>query len=1087
MQRIFGFDIGTTSIGFAVIDFGKERKAGKILRLGARIFPEARDPDGTPLNQQRRAKRMMRRQLRRRRERRRSLNELLSSFGLLPPFGGKEWDEIMKLDPYALRTRALGELLETFELGRTLYHLAKRRHFKERDIAETGETEAPEAPVAEEAPSKRRKGISKQKAEKEQEVADEAKAAEARAHFTAEVKASGQTIGAFLSQRKRDAVLRGERESDVKLRGEHATRALVEDEFEKILAAQEAHHPVLKDSALKGALHEAIFAQRPVFWRKKTLGKCRFMPESPLCPRGSWISQERRMLEKVNNLEFLGGNARPLDAEERSALIEALRVKPKLTWAQARKILEPQFEKRGESARALKFNHETDKDQAAGLKGNLVDVELNKAFGAAWANHPRRQELREFLPEALWRADYGEIGDQRVVIRSAQKRAEQRREVAARLAAEFAVNHEIAASLSQLHFPQGWEPYSTEALRIMLPELEEGTRFGALLNGPDWAGWRDEYFPEREQPTGQFLDLLPSPRADRHASTPQEEEAERISRVRNPTVVRVQNELRKVVNNLIREYGKPDLIRIELARDVGKSKREREEMQKGMRDRERLREKARKDLKEKGIADPNDDDVEKWLLWRECGEECPYTGARIAFADLFGGNPAFEVEHIWPRSQSLDNSLRNKTLCEKRANRDKGARIPFQYFRDRPDAWAAAKDRIWKLVAKGGMTKGKAKRFCAESMPDDFAGRQLNDTSYAAREARAFLERLWPDVEIKGSEINVRPVTGKVTAQLRRRWGLNHILADDGEKTREDHRHHAVDALVVACADNGNTQRLSEYFAKEWDARHYGTPRPEAALVPEPWPTIREDAKRAVDQIIVSHRVRKKVSGPLHKETSYGDTGVDVTNSNGTYRLFVSRKPLASLSKSELGDIRDEGARRIVEDWVEARGGDPKKAFAAFPLRGPDGPEIKKARLIAPQKLRGMAPLKNGYATTGNNHHIAIYRLPDGKIEGRVVSLYEAAKRMARHEPVISRQSYERGAFLMSLSLGDTFFVPSGERVGYWVVNSIAGNGQMFSRPINDAGKDSKSQWGPSPGPLVKLGAKKISVDPIGRVRPAND
>ena len=110
-MRIFGLDIGTTSIGFAVVDLDERRQSGKILRLGVRIFPEARDPDGTPLNQQRRAKRMMRRQLRRRRERRRSLNELLASAGLLPPFGGDEWRKVMALDPYALRARGLDEPL----------------------------------------------------------------------------------------------------------------------------------------------------------------------------------------------------------------------------------------------------------------------------------------------------------------------------------------------------------------------------------------------------------------------------------------------------------------------------------------------------------------------------------------------------------------------------------------------------------------------------------------------------------------------------------------------------------------------------------------------------------------------------------------------------------------------------------------------------------------------------------------------------------------------------------------------------------------------------------------------------------------
>ena len=100
MARIFGFDIGTTSIGFAAIDHEPERDTGKILRLGVRVFPEARDPDGTPFNQKRRQKRMVRRQLRRRRLRRRLLNEALHAAGLLPAYGSAEWPKVMTMDPY---------------------------------------------------------------------------------------------------------------------------------------------------------------------------------------------------------------------------------------------------------------------------------------------------------------------------------------------------------------------------------------------------------------------------------------------------------------------------------------------------------------------------------------------------------------------------------------------------------------------------------------------------------------------------------------------------------------------------------------------------------------------------------------------------------------------------------------------------------------------------------------------------------------------------------------------------------------------------------------------------------------------------
>ncbi len=489
------------------------------------------------------------------------------------------------------------------------------------------------------------------------------------------------------------------------------------------------------------------------------------------------------MLEKVNNLAFAGGNARPLDDKERATIVEALRTQKSLSWGGARKVLEPLFKARGESAKTLKFNHETDKDEASGLKGNLVEAELAKIFGPRWAPHPCKQELRDFIPEALWQADYDEIGTQRVVIRPVTARAARRKVLAQRLVDDFGASKSEAEAVVKLHFPQGWEPYSTAALQKLLPKLEEGVRFGALINGPDFAAWRDENFPQRDRATGEWIDRLPSPRADRNATHAQREEAARIATIRNPTVVRVQNEMRKVVNNLIGVHGKPDLIRVELARDVGKSKREREEMAKGMRDKERLREKARKDLKENGVVDPSEDDVEKWMLWTESGKQCPYTGEEIGFGDIFGGSPRFEIEHIWPRSKSLDNSMRNKTLCRKDVNLAKGDRIPHDYFQGRADDWQAAKDRIWKMVGKGGMAPGKAKRFCAEAMPDDFASRQLNDTGYAARKASEFLKRLWPDVEFEGQRgsrtAGYRQGHGAIAAALgpqsypRRRWREN--------------------------------------------------------------------------------------------------------------------------------------------------------------------------------------------------------------------------------------------------------------------------------------------------------------------------
>jgi CRISPR-associated endonuclease Csn1 len=233
--------------------------------------------------------------------------------------------------------------------------------------------------------------------------------------------------------------------------------------------------------------------------------------------------------------------------------------------------------------------------------------------------------------------------------------------------------------------------------------------------------------------------------------------------------------------------------------------------------------------------------------------------------------------------------------------------------------------------------------------------------------------------------------------------------------------------------------------------------------------------------------VRKKVSGPLHKDTTYGDTGEDVVRNRVTYRRVVTRKPLASLTPKELDKIRDGSVRATVKDWVEQHGGDPKTAFAKHPVLSPNGPEIRKARIIVEQQAILMAPASTGYASLGSNHHLAIYRLPDGKLDWRIVSMFEASRRLARREPVVAKNLPEGGSLAMSIALGDTIGIEQGERTGHWVANILSANGQIFFRRVEDALPTGETKWGPNANTLFKEGARKLSIDPIGRVRPAND
>ena len=1043
MPLVFGLDIGTTSVGFAVIDHDSEAATGKVHRLGVRIFPEARDPKGVPLNQERRQARLRRRQLRRRRERRRSLGDQLCAAGLLPSRSSSDWDQAMKRDPYDLRRRAFeGETLSPHEIGRTIYHLAQRRHFRGRDIDEVSDT-------ADDAAGD----------------ADDRKATSAREQTVQALKREGKTLGAWLAAR-------GPHD---RKRGEHATRDVVEDEFDTVWIP-------LVPEPFRSSVRDAIFVQRPVFWRLNTLGKCRFVPDAPLCPKGSWLSQQRRMLEKLNNLAFAGGNQRPLDPEERQAILSRLQTQASMTWPGVRRALAPLYRARGElgEERALKFNLEEGGEKK--LLGNPVEAKLADIFGSDWQEHPRKQEIRDSLPHRTWQADYEQVGDQRVVILPKAERAARRAELVQNFVAEFGLSDAQATKIQTMKLPSGWEPYSVEALQAMLPHLEDGVRFGELVIGPDWEAWRTETFPGRDQPTGEVFDRLPSP-AER-------EEREHVASLRNPTVARARNELRKVVNNLIDLYGKPDLIRVEVARDVGNSKRQREEKASGIRRQERRRKAAREALQQNGIAEPARADVEKWMLWEECGHRCPYTGDSISFDALFRTGD-FEVEHVWPRSRSLDNSFRNKTLCRKDVNLQKGNQTPYEFFRSNEEEWDAFANRLAGMKApRGGtgMSPGKIRRFLAPTIPDDFAARQLNDTGYAAREAVAYLKKLWPD---QGPEapVTVFAVSGRVTGHLRRLWRLNNILADGGEKTRANHCHHAIDALTVACCHPGMTQKLSRYWQEEDDPR---APQPN---LPPPWETIRSDAERAVAAIIVSHRVRKKVSGQLHKETIYRDTGEEIAGARGTtYRYFVRRKAVEELKNSEserfngtrIIDIVDDGVRDIVRGWVDKHGGDPSAAFVdGYPKRGRKGPEIRKVRLRVKQQIKLMTKASTGYADLGNNHHIAIYRLADGTVDYDVVSLLEASRRKARHEPVVRRERGDGAQFVMSLSPGDSLQLTRNGETGLKIVESVWSAGPVVMVDHDDA--EGATVFRPGAKTIVSSSGRKVSVDPIGRIRPAND
>ena len=1034
-ERILGLDLGTASIGFALIDYDRIAHKGKIVRMGVRVFPETLDAKTqVPLNQQRRTKRLVRRQTRRRRQRRRDLNEYLHSQDLLPEYGTPAWDEIMKKDPYELRKAGLRTKLERHELGRAIYHLAKRRHFLGRDIefSESASEESSANPSGEE----------------------DAKTKQDRQELISELDRRDITLGEYL------AAL----DSDERKRNRVASREVVRKEFNLLIEHQSMYHngSEFDLAVLKKRLTDIIFYQKPTFWRVNTLGTCSFMPESRVCPSGSWIAYQRKMLEVINNIAILGNNE-PLSPRARETLITACGEREGMTWTAVRKALKPVFQDEEYDLDYVKFNLEEDGPKK--VPGNPIERKLRQIFGKDWQNHPEKDRLRASIHQDIYECDYEEIGEQRIAILSPEIRSKNRRELTNVLTRKYCISHDEASQLSTLKIKTGWEPYSTEAIRCFIAEMNNGRRMGELLSSPDYEEWRRRTFPNRIQLQDEDLKFLPSPK---HF-----EEQKRLSRIKNPTVVRTSNELRKVVNNLIRIYGRPDLIRVELARDLRNTKKKRDQIKKNIRDNERRRRDAIENLRENHIQNPSRQDIEKWLLWKECGCRCPYTGKHISFNDLFGPTPSFEIEHIWPRSRSFDDSMANKTLCLSSENRVKGNRTPYEYMNGDEDRWFHLTSRLENIRRSSGnpdgMTPSKISRFHQKEIPADFTARQLRDTSYAAREAVSSLERLWSDKE--NPKGKVQAVSGRATAEIRRLWGLNGLVGGGELKTRDDHRHHAIDALTVACIYPGAIAALlKEYYL----GKESYTAKPLKA----PWITLREDAREHAQKIVVSHKVQRKVSGALHEETVYAKTPNEVAKNGKTLTQFVTRKNLDDLKSKQRDGIRDVHIRGILKNQTT------NKSDVKI---GHKGRVVKKVRVLVERDPALMKAATTGYVEPGSNHHMEIFKNSDSEVRIRVVSLMEAAARVHRKLSVVDR-SMIGYKFLNSFSINESIQIDSGERSGLWVVTQIWNSGVLVLCNINASGDSAtKPKWRPRAKTLVKEGYRKVSIDPIGNVRPAND
>ncbi|MCA9226505.1 MAG: type II CRISPR RNA-guided endonuclease Cas9, partial [Planctomycetales bacterium] len=450
-----------------------------------------------------------------------------------------------------------------------------------------------------------------------------------------------------------------------------------------------------------------------------------------------------------------------------------------------------------------------------------------------------------------------------------------------------------AEAAVSLDFPPGYASLSLLAIDKLLPHLERGLVYQSESD-PEQSALHAAGYLRQDELLRRVFDRLPDPARMNPQDCP-------IGEIPNPVVRRALVELRKVVNAIIREYGKPTAVHVEMARSVRMGAKARSEYNSVMREREQRRDTAAGEIATLKQTYPamaslrvNRDSILRYLLWDEQNHECMYCGQAISQQQLYGGD--VDVDHILPYSRCLDDSQANKVICHRQCNHDKRNRTPYEWLANTDsDRYERICQQANSLMRKKKMPYGKYRKFLQEELDlDKFIARQLNDTGYIARATAAYLGCLFD------APHRVLGLKGQYTSELRWQWGLNTLLRDDDEnrKSRDDHRHHAIDALIVALTNRSRLQKLSTIRKAGYFDRNTG----EVYTLPEPWEEFRVSAREKVASIKVSHRVERKISGSLHEDTQYGPTEHSDT--------FVVRKSLENLSANEVSSIRDETIRR---------------------------------------------------------------------------------------------------------------------------------------------------------------------------------
>lgn len=1033
MQRLryrLALDLGSTSLGWGVLGLNGRDEPCSVIRAGVRIFSDGRNPkDGSSLAVSRRDARAMRRRRDRLLKRKHRMVALLQQHGFFPADIAAR-KALERLNPYELRAKGLNESLTPPEFARALFHINQRRGFKSNRKTDKKDNDSGALKTA----------INALRQQLDPSGAD------GKPRTVGELlwrrMQSGEGVRARYRERrvdKGDGKPRIDKSYDL-----YIDRAMIEAEFDALWSKQAALDPVTFNEGARTALKDTLLHQRPL--RPVKPGRCTLEPNEPRAPLALPSQQRFRILQEVNHLRTLGGRLleEPLNLEQRNALVEALERNGKRSFTQIRTLLKVSGN--------IQFNIEDPKRQD--LKGNATSATLSKKdlFGSAWFDW------------SLERQD-------KIVTRLLTDESEAT--LIRWLREECGVDEVRAECIANAGLAEGYGSLSTKALAKILPELQaDVVTYDKAVQA---AGYGHHSHISHAQQTGEILPELPyyGEYLQRHVGFGSGDLADppekRFGKIANPTVHIGLNQVRVVVNALIKRYGHPKEVIVEVARELKQSREQRLDEQKRQAENQKRNERLRAyaaEVLELAPERVKHADIQKLILWEELSRNpadrrCPYSGVQI------GGRMALsaevEIEHILPFSQTLDDSLNNKTLATRRANRVKGNRTPAQAHADfEREGWTYA-----DILARAElMPRAKRYRFAEDGMEKwqredkDFLARALNDTRHLSRVAREYLSLICPQ--------GTRVIPGQMTAMLRAKFGLNDILGLQGEKNRNDHRHHAVDACVIGVTDQGLLQRFAQASASAREAEL-------GRLVddmPLPWETYREHVARAVGNILVSHKPDHGHEGAMHNDTAYAL----LENGEVSVHKTVEGKRVRCVEKLKVIEF--------AAPWANPRHGTLSDGRAR-PYKGYKG---------------------------DSNYCIEIVRSDKGQWGWAVISTFEAYQRVS----AAMREARERGErdmarlrllglralrdprkgmcgreLVMRLMIGDYVCADFKGSSRLLTIKKIKSNGGIFVAEHQEANvrqredaKDASLVYGSfSANSLRKSRGRQVAVTPIGELR----